>query len=84
MGHDNSHTFVVASAAPAAFVEDWTSDFVETVLIDLVSDFWLNSAACLLDQTFDHLLLPLVLWPISSLALLAVQDLPLTSRTVLF
>ena len=84
MGHFNSHTFVVASAAPAAFVEDWTSELAETTLIVLVSDFWLNSAACLLDRTIDHLSLPLVLWPIFSLALLVVQKLSFCSRTASF
>ena len=51
MVHDNLHTFVVASVA---FVEHWTSDLVETELSVHVSDFWLNSAARLSVQKFDH------------------------------
>ena len=54
MVHDNSHTFVVAFVAFAAFVEHWASDLVETELIVPVSDFWLDFAACLLVRKFDR------------------------------
>ncbi len=64
MGHDNLHTFLVASVASAAFVEDWTYELVVTAQIDHNLDFLLNSAACLLDRMPDIPSLPLFLWPI--------------------